>query len=163
MLQYYVARVLSYLVARMAIPTIWWFWPKSLLPIIEFNGWWMRMGLDYLVASAPKQVGTIARFILVFTDKVGTLIQWTLRWYVSPDVKDHVEVLAKAFFTPGGWLMVAQLTFVIFLVTRLTQVIRRRRRASRVRRAAYKEKVLPVQMEAPTRLPSAPQLAIPPR
>ncbi len=139
MLQFYLARVAAYTIARLIIPTVWWFSPNSLKPLIEFNGWWVRVGMDYLIASAPAQVGKIVSYILVFTDKVGALIQWTLRWYVAPEMKDRVEVLAKAFFTPGGWVMVAQLTFIVFVMIRVARFALWRYGLHKWRRAERKE------------------------
>jgi hypothetical protein len=161
MLRFYIAKVLAYLAARMVLPAVWWFSPKSLTRWIDFNGWWVKALLDYAIASASPPWSTIAREFLWVTDKVGSFIQFTLRWRVGPAVRDHVEVLAKAFFTPGGWLMVAQLTFGIFLMIRMFQFIRKRRRASKEKRVAYQEKA-PTVEEGRKRLPQAPQLIIPP-
>jgi hypothetical protein len=163
MLQFYVARVFSYLVARMILSAVWLFQPKLLTRWIEFNGWWVRKAMDYGIAEAQEPWKKIIRSVLWATDKVGDSIQLFLRWRVSADVRDHVEVLAKAFFTPGGWLMLGELTFVIFTVTRVWQTLRRRRRARRkAERAASKEKTPTVRTETPTRLPQAPQLQEPP-
>ena len=139
MLQFYIARVAAYFVARMVIPAVWWFWPTSFLPLINFNGWWVRRALDSLIAAAPKPWGTIAREFLWLVDKAGDLIQWVVHWRTAPEVKDHVEVLLKAFFTPGGWLMVLQITLVIFVMIRVRQWMRRRR-TSRTRDCAEQER-----------------------
>lgn len=139
MLHFYFARVLAYFAARMVIPAIWWFKPRTLLPLVDFNGWWVKWLLNSLVAAAPQPWNTIAQHFLYVTGKVGDFIQLTLRWYVSVEVRDHVEVLAKAFFTPGGWLMIAQLTLIIFVMIRVWRRMRKRRALHKWGRAERKE------------------------
>lgn len=162
MLKFYIARVLAYLAARMAIPTIWYFKPRLFLPWIEFNGYWMGRALEYLVGAVSPQWSSPIRSFLWLIGRVEKLILFLVQWRTDKAMRDHVEVLAKAFFTPGGWLLVAQLTFVIFVMIRVWQYLRKRRRARRVERAACKKQV-PVTEKAHPRLPPAPQLTVPPR
>lgn len=130
-LQFYLTRLAAYLLARLILPLIWWYKPRWLLPWIDGNGWWMGHMLDYAVARAPRGVSEVAGAILWFSAKVGDLVQWYVRWRVDESVRDHVEVLAKAFFTPGGWMMLAQLTGIIFVLIRLRRRILDRRRSLR--------------------------------
>lgn len=139
MIQFYVARVLAYLAARMVIPAVWWYSPKTFIPLIEFNGGLVERVLRYLTDAAPKPLGDIAREVLWLADKAATAIQWVVRWRTTPEVRDHVEVLAKAFFTPGGWLMVAQVTFIIFVMIRIWRNLRERSALRKWRRSERKE------------------------
>ena len=135
MLRFYIPRVLAYVEARLIILAVWWFSPQSLLPVIDWNGSMTRGALDYLVAVVAPPWDDYVREFLYITDKVGDLIQLWVHWYVSAEIRDHVEVLARAFFTPGGWLILVQLTLIIFVMIRVRRAmferyaLRKRRRA----------------------------------
>src|SRR5262245_38876979 len=121
MLSYWITRMVAYAFACLTIPTVWYFYPKALLPIINFNGWWVNKLVLYLMAHLPPEFSRALKGYLYLTEKMESIIQWILRWHVAPDVRVHVEVLAKAFLTLGGWLMLGQLTFVIFVLIRIVR------------------------------------------
>lgn len=103
-------------------------WPKSLLPWIKFNGWWMDRALNYAISEAPQSLGRLAREALWLIGKAQDFIQWFVRMRTAAWARDHVEVLATAILTPGGWLMLGQFSGLIVLAVFLIRLMRERRK-----------------------------------
>ncbi len=142
MLRFYLTRAFAFFVAWTIIPTMWWFSPRSLLPVIEWNGNVVRQAISYLVETVPAPRNDVLRNLLTIIDKVGEVVQWGVYWYVPSEDREHVEVLAKAFFTPGGWLMITELILFISVMIWVRRGIHKRQKLRKRSRALHNEQTL---------------------
>ncbi|OGC87001.1 hypothetical protein A3D70_02065 [Candidatus Adlerbacteria bacterium RIFCSPHIGHO2_02_FULL_54_18] len=124
----YFTRVAAHFAALMVMPLLWWYWSKSLLWVIRWNtwaiGWLIQKGVLLIPDPDARHYATR---VLELSDMLGRAIRAGLT-LVPIEYRDQVEVLARVRYEPGGWLMVGQLSLILFFVWRLLTRPRRVRK-----------------------------------